>query len=211
MAVAAATIWPRLYIILPAVLLVVVCGVLVYFFRDPRRTPLETEDVFLSPADGRVMEIRQVLETCFVEGLTLKIGIFMSLLDVHVNRAPVEGRVALVEHVPGQFRQAFRPEAAEVNEHNLIGLETRYGRILVNQIAGIMARRIVCWVTPGQELEAGQRLGVIKFGSRVEIYLPPDAAAAVAMGDQVYAGTTILARRIAKEGQDERFVAQVHS
>jgi phosphatidylserine decarboxylase len=211
MAVAAAIIWPRFYTILLAVLLALVWAMLVHFFRDPERTPPAQEAAFVSPADGRVVEIRHVVEPSFVQGPTVKVGIFMSLFDVHVNRAPVTGRVALVEHVSGQFRQAFRPEAAEVNEHNLIGLETSHGRILINQIAGILARRIVCWVTPGQELERGQRLGLIKLGSRVEVYLPPDAAVTVAMGDQVYAGTTVLARSTAKQGRDEQFVAQTHS
>ncbi|MBE9508835.1 MAG: phosphatidylserine decarboxylase family protein, partial [Chloroflexi bacterium] len=130
----------------------------------------------------------------FLEAEGLKISIFMSILDVHVNRAPVEGRVALVEHVPGRFLQAFRPEASEVNEHNLIGLETRYGRVLVNQVAGILARRIVCWVRPGQGMRAGERLGVIKFGSRVDLYLPLGVEPVVQVGDRARAGTTVVAR-----------------
>jgi len=146
-----------------------------------------------------VIEVERVHEPRFLAGPALKVGIFMSLFDVHVNRAPLDGRVALVQHVEGQFRQAFRPEAAQVNEHNLIGLESRYGRVLVNQIAGILARRIVCWVELGQTLRAGERLGVIKFGSRVEVYLPPEAAAAVAVGEQVYAGRTVIAHYAAKE------------
>ena len=100
----------------------------------------------------------------------------------------------LVEHVAGKFLQAFRPEASEVNEHNLIGLEGRYGRVLVKQVAGIMARRIACWVHPGQRLQAGERLGVIKFGSRVDLYLPPGAEPAIRVGDRTRAGMTVVAR-----------------
>jgi phosphatidylserine decarboxylase len=100
----------------------------------------------------------------------------------------------LVEHVPGQFLQAFRPEASEVNEHNLVGLESRYGRVLVRQIAGILARRVVCWVGTDQGLHAGERLGAIKFGSRVEVYLPSGAEPVVIVGDRTRAGATAVAR-----------------
>jgi phosphatidylserine decarboxylase len=194
LAVTAAIVWPRLYTVLLAGLFIALFAVLLHFFRDPKRTPPTGEGVFLSPADGQVVEIRQVHEPGFLGGEALKVGIFMSLSDVHVNRAPVGGQVVLVEHVPGQFLQAFRPEASEVNEHNLVGLETGYGRVLVKQIAGILARRVVCWVRPGQRLEAGERLGVIKFGSRVELYLPLGAEPLVRVGEQVHAGMTVVAR-----------------
>jgi phosphatidylserine decarboxylase len=194
LAVTAAIVWPHLYTVLLAGLFIALFAVLLHFFRDPKRTPPTGEGVFLAPADGQVMEIRQVHEPGFLGGAALKVGIFMSLSNVHVNRAPVGGQVVLVEHVPGQFLQAFRPEASEVNEHNLVGLETGYGRVLVKQIAGILARRVVCWVRPGQRLEAGERLGVIKFGSRVELYLPLGAEPLVRVGEQVHAGMTVVAR-----------------
>lgn len=194
LAVAASIVWPAVYTVLPAIVLAVIFAILLWFFRDPRRNPPAGEGLFLSPADGEVVEVEQTRAPCFLEGEVLKIGIFMSLFDVHVNRAPVEGQVALVKYVPGQFLQAFRPEAAQLNEHNFVGLESRYGRVLVNQIAGIMARRIVCWVRPGQGLRAGERLGVIKFGSRVEVYLPLGAKPAVQLGEQVHAGLTVVAR-----------------
>jgi phosphatidylserine decarboxylase len=192
--VAASIVWPAVYTVLPAIVLAVVFAILLWFFRDPRRNPPGDEGIFLSPADGEVVEIERTRAPRFLEGEALKIGIFMSLFNVHVNRAPVEGQVALVEHVPGQFVQAFRPEAALLNEHNFIGLESCYGRVLVNQISGIMARRIVCWVQPGQGLKAGERLGVIKFGSRVEVYLPLGAEPAVQLGQQIHAGLTVIAR-----------------
>jgi len=194
LALVASLIWPGLHTFLPAGLLTTLFALLLYFFRDPERTSPAGEGVFLAPADGRVVEVKQVHEPRFLQGEGLKIGIFMSLLDVHVNRVPVEGQVVLVEHVPGQFLQAFRPEASEVNEHNLVGLESRHGRVLVKQVAGIMARRVVCWVRPGQKVQAGDRLGVVKFGSRVDLYLPPGAASAVRVGDRARGGVTVIAQ-----------------
>jgi phosphatidylserine decarboxylase len=194
LAAAAAILWPGLVTFLLAGLTIALFALLLYFFRDPQRTPPAEEGLFLAPADGQVVEVDRVHEPRFLDGDGLKIGIFMSLLDVHVNRSPVEGQVASVEHVPGQFLQAFRPEASEVNEHNLVGLESRYGRVLVRQIAGILARRVVCWVGTGQRLQAGERLGVIKFGSRVEVYLPPGAEPVVGVGDRTRAGVTAVAR-----------------
>lgn len=194
LALVASLIWPGLHTFLPAGLLTTLFALLLYFFRDPERTSPAGEGVFLAPADGRVVEVKQVHEPRFLQGEGLKISIFMSLLDVHVNRVPVEGQVVLVEHVPGQFLQAFRPEASEVNEHNLVGLESRHGRVLVKQVAGIMARRVVCWVRPGQKVQAGDRLGVVKFGSRVDVFLPPGAASAVRVGDRARGGVTVIAR-----------------
>jgi len=194
LALVASVAWPGPCTFFLAGLLVVLFALLLYFFRDPRRISPAGEGLFLAPADGRVVEVQRVREPRFLGGEGLKIGIFMSLLDVHVNRAPLEGQVTLVEHVPGQFLQAFRPEASEVNEHNLVGLESRYGRVLVKQVAGILARRVVCWVRAGQKLRAGDRLGVIKFGSRVELYLPLGAEPVVRVGDQARAGVTVIAR-----------------
>ncbi len=196
---ALAAVWaiarPRRVSVSLAGLAGVLWALFVRFFRDPVRVPDAIEpDVVLSPADGRIVGIETVHEPRFVGGDALKISIFMSVLDVHVNRAPLAGTVRLVEHVPGRFLQAHREEASLVNEHNWIGLQGPYGRVLVNQIAGIMARRIVCWVTPGQSVSRGERLGIIKFGSRVEVYLPITAAASITEGEQVYAGKTVIAR-----------------
>lgn len=194
-------VWPGLFTLLLMAVLVALFALLLYFFRDPARTTSTDKGEFVGPADGRVVEVQRVHEPRFVEGEALKIGIFMSLLDVHVNRAPVEGRVALVEHVPGQFLQAFRPEASVVNEHNLIGLESPYGKVLVRQVAGILARRVVCWVHPGQRLQTGDRLGVIKFGSRVDLYMPSDLEPVVQVGDHTCAGVTVIARW---KGEEDR-------
>lgn len=194
LALVAFVAWPGLYTLLLVGLLILLCVLLLYFFRDPERIPPAGDGLFLAPADGRVVEIRREHEPRFLECEGLKISIFMSLLDVHVNRTPVAGQVTLVEHVSGRFLQAFRPQASEVNEHNLIGLKSDYGRILVKQIAGILARRVVCWVQVGQELRTGGRLGVIKFGSRVDLYLPLGAEAVVRVGDRTRAGMTVIAQ-----------------
>jgi len=194
LALAAAAVRPGPLTLVPAGLLAALMAVLLYFFRDPDRVPPAGEGIFVAPADGRVVEVERTVEPRFLGGEALKIGTFMSLADVHVNRAPAEGQVALVQHVSGRFLQAFRPEAAEVNEHNLVGLEGRYGRVLVKQVAGILARRIVCWTRPGRALRTGERLGLIKFGSRVDLYLPPGAEPVVHVGDRVRAGTTVVAR-----------------
>lgn len=166
---------------------------LLLFFRDPERRAPDDPDAVLAPADGRVMEVSTTDEPEFIQGRAAKIGIFMSLLDVHVNRAPLEGTVEWTRHVPGRNLPAFRPDASARNEHNLIGMVHRGRKVLVKQIAGVMARRIVCSVQPGQPLDAGQRLGMIKFGSRVEVFLPADAQPAVRVGDQVRGGVTVIA------------------
>ncbi len=186
--------WPSPSTFLLMALLLLVFCVLVYFFRDPERISPVSDRLFLGPADGRVVAVESVHEPLFLEGQALRISIFMSLLDVHVNRAPIDGRVVFVRHVPGQFLQAFRPEASELNEHNLIGLDSGYGKVLVKQVAGIMARRVVCWVQPDQRLGMGERLGVIKFGSRVDLFLPPGAEPVVQVDDRIRAGVTVVAQ-----------------
>jgi len=164
-----------------------------FFFRDPDRAIPAGEGVVVSPADGEIVAIDRVDEPLFIEGPALRIGVFMSIWDVHVNRAPLAGVVQLVCHVPGRFRPAFRPEAAEVNEHLLTGIETAAGPILVKQIAGVLARRCVSYVSVGEPLRRGQRIGLIRFSSRVDVYLPAGAQACVGLGDRVRAGSSALA------------------
>jgi len=182
-------------LLLLAVLATIVWLGLLFFMRDPRRAPPVELGVFLAPADGRVMAIDQVQEANFVGGPALRIAIFLSLFDVHVNRSPMAGTVRWVHHVPGRFLQAFREEASRVNESNEVGLEDGATRILVKQIAGILARRIVCTVGVDDPVRAGQRLGMIKFGSRVELFLPPECEARVTPGEQVWGGLSIVASR----------------
>ena len=163
---------------------------LVWFYRDPDRVFPEGENVFASPADGKVIEIMPY-EHPFT-GAATKIGIFMSPVSVHVNRAPCEGTVEYLEYVPGKKAVTLAPKASEENERNCVGLRTKHGPVLIVQIAGLLARRIVCRVKCGDVLSAGERYGMIKFGSKVDVHLPSAAKLSVKVGDKVFAGETIL-------------------
>lgn len=177
-----------------AIFLIVVLLFLSYFLRDPERQSPTGDGLFVAPADGRVVTVQQVEEPVFLQGPATQISTFMSVLDVHVNRASMAGEVAFQEHRPGRFLPAYRHEASDENESNLVGLVEGETRILIKQVAGILARRIVCWSSVGQRLTRGQRFGMIKLGSRVDLFLPPDVEVLVAPGDKVRAGETILAR-----------------
>lgn len=157
------------------------------FFRDPERIIPQTPESIVSPADGRVMEI--VPENT----QTQRISIFLSLWDVHMNRAPYGGVVRSVVYTPGKFLAAYRPEASFVNEANTVTIADHGREFIVKQIAGVLARRIVCRVRPGDTLEKGQRYGLIRFGSRTDLLLPATAEIAVQVGDTVRGGETILA------------------
>ena len=174
----------------PAAVMAVLAALVVWFYRDPDRTAPEGDGLFVSPADGRVVEISEA-EHPFT-GPSVKVGIFMNVFSVHVNRAPCMGRVDYLEYVPGKKIAAFAPKASEVNERNLVGLSTPYGPVLMVQIAGLLARRIVCRLRRGEVLEAGQRYGMIRLGSRVDIYLPKDVRLLTKHGDKVYAGISSL-------------------
>ncbi|MFC2594356.1 MAG: phosphatidylserine decarboxylase family protein [Fretibacterium sp.] len=175
---------------IPAAVLAVLAALVVWFYRDPDRTAPEGDGLFISPADGRVVEISEA-EHPFT-GPSVKVGIFMNVFSVHVNRAPCMGRVDYLEYVPGKKIAAFAPKASEVNERNLVGLSTPYGPVLMVQIAGLLARRIVCRLRRGEVLEAGQRYGMIRLGSRVDIYLPKDVRLSIKHGDRIYAGISSL-------------------
>ncbi len=169
---------------------------LLAFFRDPERPSPQRPGALLSPADGTVQDVEQVDPPGdFLPGPALRVGIFMSLLNVHVNRSPVAGTVRYRRHVPGRFHDARSPLAATENEHCWLGIELEGGRrVLVRQVAGTVARRIVCKAAPGDELAAGQRFGMVKFGSRVELFVPQQDQfqVAVAPGTKVKAGLDIL-------------------
>ena len=165
-------------------------GFVVWFFRDPDRVFPEGENILASPADGRIVEIESVTHP--FTGDSLKIGIFMSPFCVHVNRVPCAGTVEYLEYVPGKKIAAYAPKASEVNERNYVGLRTQYGPILLVQIAGFVARRIVCRVKRGDIFSAGERYGMIKLGSKVDIYLPANLKLKVKIGDKVYAGKSVL-------------------
>jgi phosphatidylserine decarboxylase len=165
-------------------------GFMGYFFRDPERHPPAVPGAVLSPADGTVTEAGREVADPFV-GPARQVSIFLSPLDVHVNRAAVAGRVVDVQYRPGAFRPAYRPEA-EDNERVSIAIEGDRGRVVMRQVAGVLARRIVCRLGPGDRVEAGQRFGMIKFGSRMDVVMPARTRVQVAVGDRVRAGETVL-------------------
>jgi phosphatidylserine decarboxylase len=165
-----------------------------YFFRDPERVSPPGSSQILSPADGTVIGITEVDETIFMHGKATQISIFMSPLNVHVNRIPVTGTVRYVRHIAGEYFAAFEEKASLKNEQTHIGIETANGtRIFFKQIAGFVARRIVCPLTEGEQVIAGKRFGMIKFGSRVDIYVPASAAVRATLQQKTVAGETILA------------------
>ena len=180
------------YLISPVVsgILIFPLALALWFYRDPDRTPPAC-DAWVSPADGTVVEIVEDAEDSYA-GRATKVGIFMSGLDVHVNRFPTEGIVEDMRYVPGKKWFAIAPKASELNERLYTGIMTSQGRTTLVQIAGIMARRIVCRVKTGEALARGERYGMIKLGSKVDIYLPAAVKPAVRLGDKVKAGESVI-------------------
>ena len=166
-----------------------------YFFRDPEREIPSGAQIIVSPADGHVIGIDQVDYAPFIEGPAKRISIFLSIFDVHINRAPIEGTVGYRHYHPGKFFPANIDKASLDNEQNAIGIEDAGFKVLVKQIAGIVARRIVCWVDNGSKLARGDRFGLIRFGSRTELYMPLSAKIEVQIGQKVQGGATIVGRR----------------
>jgi phosphatidylserine decarboxylase len=162
------------------------------FFRDPERKIPKGEDIFVSPADGKVILIKDVYEKDYLKAESKEISVFMSLLNVHVNRSPCDGKVSLVKHSSGKFLVAHKDAASMENENTVMVLEGKDGKIVVRQVAGFLARRIVCRAEVGDKLRRGERYGMIKFGSRLDIYLPKDVKIKVKAGDKVKAGESIL-------------------
>jgi phosphatidylserine decarboxylase len=165
-----------------------------WFFRDPARFSDAGPSAVISPADGKVVALEEVDRPELPGGRALLISIFMNIFDVHINRAPLAGRVTVATHIPGSFMPADRPSAREGNERLALGLQTAEGvEILVVQVAGLVARRIECWIGLGDAVQRGQRYGIIRFGSRVDVYIPPRAKPRVALGQRVRAGETVVA------------------
>lgn len=165
----------------------------IFFFRNPQRTSKASQGSIIAPADGRIMDIVAVKEDQYIQGDTIRIRIFLSLFNVHVNRTPIAGQVEWVHKVAGIFLPAYRDEAGYKNARNYVGIKTEWGKILVVQITGLVARRLVCWVQPGDQLQTGQRFGLIRFGSCTEIYLPSDIVVLVQPGQKVRGGETPIA------------------
>ncbi len=184
--------WPGWTVALVAVGVLLTAWV-VAFFRDPERPGPRGDHLVLAPADGRVCGIAEVEEPMYLHQTATRISIFMSVLNVHVNRYPVSGEIEVVHYNPGQFTVASHEKASLVNEQASIGIHSPRGPVLVRQIAGSIARRIVTDAGPGDQAVQGARLGMIRFGSRVDLFLEPGAAVRVALGETVRGGQTVVA------------------
>lgn len=164
-----------------------------YFFRDPARVTPPGEDLVIAPADGTIVQILELNEEEYIRGPAVQVSIFMSPLNVHVNRFPITGTIGLFRHIPGEFLVAFDDKASTRNERTLIGVERDGVRVLFKQIAGFVARRIVADLRVGDRAVSGERFGMIKFGSRVDLILPKGAEIRVRNGDTTTAGETVIA------------------
>ena len=189
LAVLAYFIWPWL-VILPLILFLFVA----FFFRNPERAIPEDELTLVSPADGVVMDVETVFEDRFFQGECTRIRIFLSLFNVHVNRAPMAGEVVFRAYRPGQMLPAFKSHASELNEKNFVGIKNQHLQILVTQVTGFVARRIVCWVKKGDSVARGERFGLIKFGSCTELFVPSQVEILVGSGNKVRGGVDVLGR-----------------
>ena len=178
----------------PAIAALVFTGFVLYFFRDPERIVPTEAGLLTSPADGKVIEITEAQEPWFSIGRTIRISIFMNVFNCHVNRAPVSGEVRKLKYRPGLFLSANRSRAMAENEACALLVRDDNGRsVVVVQVAGLIARRIVCYAQVGDRLERGQRYGMIRFGSRLDVYLPAGSRILVRRGDRAVAGQTVLA------------------
>jgi phosphatidylserine decarboxylase len=165
------------------------------FFRDPERRVPQAEGLVVSPADGKVVSVAPAADSPLFAEAATRVSIFLSPLDVHINRIPVGGTVTKVAYMPGKFIAAYKDESSKQNEQNALEVLDDKGRLLgVVQVAGVVARRIVCWAKPGSRLARGERFGLIMFGSRTDLYLPPGCSLEVAEGQHVKGGETVIAR-----------------
>ncbi len=178
-----------------ASVLTVLALFVLWFFRDPeRRIPTE-EGAVVAPGEGRVIVVEEAQEPTYLRGACRKISIFLSVFDIHVQRAPVAGRVEHRAYKPGTYAVAWLEKASDDNEQASLGMVTPHGKVLVRQIAGLVARRIITYPVEGQDLGRGERIGIIRFGSRVDLYFPLDWEVTCAVGDRAVAGLTVLARQ----------------
>ncbi|HZI17236.1 MAG TPA: phosphatidylserine decarboxylase family protein [Pyrinomonadaceae bacterium] len=174
-----------------AVVLGVLAVFMAYFFRDPHRAAPPEADLVVSPADGRVTRVERVSDS--PDSPTI-VSIFLSPFDVHVNRSPIAGSVLDVTYTKGRYVMATREDASLVNEQNALTIRNEAMTVVCKQIAGVLARRIVCWKKPGDRLELGERFGLIKFGSRTDLVLPPEVSVEVKVGQRVRGGVTVIGR-----------------
>jgi len=178
----------------PAIGFLILSLFIAFFFRDPERKIPEDPSVVVSPADGKVVEILQLSDG------TTRISIFLSIFNVHINRAPIDGIIESTQYTPGKFKPAYDPNASAENEQNVLVIDHGSYKIKVSQIAGILARRIVCWKKTGEAVQKGERFGLIKFGSRVDLTLPGNVIPSVKKGDRVKGGSTVMGRAVNAQG-----------
>ena len=177
-----------------ALTLTVVALWVAYFFRDPERAGDRGAGIVISPADGKVVMVTAVDEPAFLHGRATRVSIFMNIFNVHVNRYPVSGTVRFVHYNPGKFLNAAAEKSSLENEQMSVGIESGGSRVLVRQIAGLIARRVVTYSREGEQVEQGDRMGLIRFGSRVDVFLPENANVTVNVGQLTFAGVTVVAR-----------------
>ncbi|MEW6088483.1 MAG: phosphatidylserine decarboxylase family protein [bacterium] len=177
---------------IPGFIFVFFAGFVLFFFRDPDRVSPEGDNLILSPADGTVIEIEKVKEDKFLKTDSLKVSIFLSIFNVHINRSPVSGKIKYFEYQKGKFLIASKKEATDKNEKNIIGIEGKRFNLLVYQITGLIARRVVFWLGMEDNVSAGERIGLMKFGSRMDVFCPINTQIKVKIGDKVRAGESIL-------------------
>jgi phosphatidylserine decarboxylase len=181
-----------------AILGIIIILFTLWFFRDPQRiipsSAISDPSIIIAPADGKIVEIIEMEEKEFFKGKARQISIFLSPLDVHVNRSPVSGTVEFYRYMQGDYMVAWHPKASELNEQSRIGVQNEFGKVFFKQITGVLARRIVCTVTQGDVLETGEQIGMMKFGSRMDIILPLDAEILVHKDERTRGGETIIAR-----------------
>ena len=177
---------------LAALVLLLIALWVAYFFRDPERTGQRGPSLVVSPADGKLIMITEVDEPSFVQGRATRLSIFMNVFNVHVNRYPVDGVVTHIHYNKGKFFNAAAEKSSLENEQMSVGIDTGRYRVLVRQIAGLIARRIVTYSKLGEKVKQGDRMGIIRFGSRVDVFLPPGSAIRAKLGDATTAGVTVL-------------------
>ena len=185
---------PYIFISYPlAVIPVFFMGFVLFFFRVPKRNTIAGDNVITSVADGKVVVIDKVFESEFLKKECIQISVYMDFFNVHVNYWPVDGEVTYYKYPPGKYMLAYLPKASELNEHASTAMKTPYGELLFKQLAGTFARRIVCYAEPGRSVTKGDQCGIIKFGSRIDMYLPLDTEIKVKLGDTVKACESVIA------------------